>query len=68
MGSKRWFFDLSAVFPDLPFIETAGITRDILGRIVLLWDVAGSNRWSCFHGNKIQLVSMEMQFSYELLR
>ena len=31
----------------LPFMFMAGSTRDILGRLPLLWLVAGSRRWSC---------------------
>lgn len=31
---------------DSPLTAMAGITKDILGRLVLLWVMAGSSRWS----------------------
>lgn len=37
---------------ELPLGAMAGITRDILGREVLLWLMAGSSRWSWETGRR----------------
>lgn len=36
-----------SVLQYIPFMFMAGNTTDILGRLPLLWLVAGSRRWSC---------------------
>lgn len=43
--TQGWVNDFQCTIS--PLMAMAGMTRDILGRVVLLWLMAGNSRWSC---------------------